>query len=171
MRANVGILSLLGVLGLACADPVHQDAVDALGPEAPGVEPGPLHRPGQPCLVCHGGKGPGQLELSVAGTVYKYAEGKEPLANAIVRFMDAAGRSTFTGTNCAGNFFVQKADFDPKFPLWTRLELGGLVVEMSTPVFADGSCARCHADPLGEQSAGHVYFAPAGMELPGGGCP
>jgi len=33
----------------ACQDAVHDDEVSALGPEAPGVSPGPDHRPGQPC--------------------------------------------------------------------------------------------------------------------------
>ena len=33
-----------------------------------------LHRPGQPCLTCHGGKGPGHVEFSIAGTLYKYPD-------------------------------------------------------------------------------------------------
>ncbi|MBI3204684.1 MAG: hypothetical protein HYZ29_24330 [Myxococcales bacterium] len=156
---------------VACGDPVHTDAVDALGPEAHGVEPGPLHRPGQPCLVCHGGKGPGNLEFSVAGTVYKYADSNEPLANAIVKLVDQSGPSTIVGTNCVGNFFVQRTDFDPVFPLWTRIQLGSLDIEMSTPVFGKGSCAHCHQDSPTESSVGRIYVAPPGAELPGGSCP
>lgn len=156
---------------VACGDPVHTDAVDALGPEAHGVEPGPLHRPGQPCLVCHGGKGPGNLEFSVAGTVYKYADSNEPLANAIVKLVDQGGPSTIVGTNCVGNFFVQRTDFDPVFPLWTRIQLGSLDIEMSTPVFGKGSCAHCHQDSPTESSVGRIYVAPPGAELPGGSCP
>ena len=57
---------------LSCYDPVHDQEVAALGGEAPGVSPGPTHRPGQPCNVCHGGVGPANLRFSVAGTVYQY---------------------------------------------------------------------------------------------------
>ena len=51
-------------------DPVHDEQVAALGPEPAGESPGPLHRPGQPCLVCHGGLGPAHQSFSVAGTVF-----------------------------------------------------------------------------------------------------
>lgn len=171
MRALGRVGGWVALLAVACGDPVHDDAVEALGDEAPGVEPGPLHRPGQPCLVCHGGDGPGEMQFSVAGTIFQYADSLEPLANAIVRLQDDRGRSTFTGTNCAGNFFVQQADFEPSFPLWTRVQFGGLGLDMSTPIFADGSCAGCHRDPPSEDSTGHVYFAPSGFALPGGACP
>ncbi len=139
---------------------------------APGVKPGPLHRPGQPCLVCHSGKGPAALEFSLAGTVYKYLESGEPMANAVVQFVDKAGQRTFTGTNCAGNFFVQRADFDPVFPVWTRVVFGGFPdADMSTPIFREGSCAHCHSDPPGEASAGRIYIANPGTPVPGGSCP
>ena len=171
MRRTLAGLLCAAALSAACADPEHTDAVDALGPEAPGVAPGPLHRPGQPCLTCHGGKGPGHVEFSIAGTLYKYADTAEPLANAIVRLQDHSGLRTFTGTNCAGNFFVQKTDFALAFPVWTRIEFGGSTLDMSTPIFAEGSCAHCHFDPPGESSVGRVYFAPVGLPLPGGDCP
>ena len=41
----------------ACVDESHELQVQALGAEVPGVPMGPLHRPGQPCLVCHGDQG------------------------------------------------------------------------------------------------------------------
>jgi hypothetical protein len=156
---------------VSCGDPARDDAIGALGPEPGGVSPGPLHRPGQPCTLCHGGKGPGNMVFSLAGTVYRYPESKEPLANAIVRFVDAHGAKAFTGTNCAGNFYLQSTDYDPTFPVWTSVEFGGIPLEMSTPIYRDGSCASCHADPAGEESTGHIYFAPAGFALPGSDCP
>src|SRR5207249_3431097 len=61
---------LLAALGgaIACGDPVHDDAVAALGPEAPGVRPGPTPRPGQPGLTCHydppGTRSPGRVVLA-----------------------------------------------------------------------------------------------------------
>lgn len=168
---NRALPLVLAAVVAACGDPVHADAVEALGPEAHGVEPGPLHRPGQPCLTCHGGKGPGNMEFSVAGTIYKYADSSEPLANAVVKLIDQGGPSTIVGTNCAGNFFVQRVDFDPVFPLWTRVKLGSIDIEMSTPVFRAGSCAHCHSDPATESSVGRIYVAPPGTALPGGSCP
>lgn len=155
----------------ACSDPVVEDAREALGPETPGVPEGPLHRPGQPCLLCHDGSGPGELEMSVAGTVYKYPDGAEPLSGAYVDLIDSKGRKFSAATNCAGNFFVQPADFEPEYPLWTTLRFGGAVVDMSTPIFRDGSCARCHTQPTGPESAGQVYFAPRrDIAFPADGC-
>lgn len=163
---------LLALAMLAgCGDPARDDAIDALGPEQGGVPAGPLHRPGQPCVLCHDGNGPGNMVFSLAGTVYRYAETKEPMANAIVRFVDAKGKKTFTGTNCAGNFYVQDTDYDPTFPVWTTVESGGVPLDMSTPIYRDGSCAACHSDPAGAESTGHIYFAPMGLDLPGSGCP
>ena len=54
----------------ATSNPVHDNEVAALGPEDPSVPPGPDHRPGQPCLVCHGGSGPASAQFAVGGTVY-----------------------------------------------------------------------------------------------------
>ncbi len=54
----VAVLATLAVGGACGGDPVHDEEVAALGPEPGGGAPGPEHRPGQPCLVCHGGSGP-----------------------------------------------------------------------------------------------------------------
>lgn len=145
---------------VACSDPVNDDARDALGPEQAGVPPGPLHRPGQPCVLCHGEEGPGDMVMSVAGTVYKFPDSDEPLAGAYVDFIDSSGKKFTAATNCAGNFFVQPEDFDPDFPIWTSLRYGGIAmpIEMSTPVFRERSCAGCHAIKSGTSSPGHVYF-------------
>ena len=77
---------------ISCYDPVHDQEVAALGGEAPGVPQGPLHRPGQPCNVCHGGIGPANLRFSVAGTVYQYSVSPSPAANgATVQLQDVTG--------------------------------------------------------------------------------
>ena len=39
--------------------------------EAPGVRRGPLHRPGQPCLLCHDGALGDPQRFTVAGTVFQ----------------------------------------------------------------------------------------------------
>src|SRR5256885_5077120 len=81
---------MLFAMVVACNDPVHDARVDALGPEIDGVPRGPLHRRGQPCLTCHGGSGPANTELSVAGTVFATPEvGAPPLAGVTVSIYEA----------------------------------------------------------------------------------
>lgn len=171
LSASTSHVALLGLLVGCSADPMHDDRVDALGPEAPGVSPGPLHRPGQPCVLCHGGKGPGDDVFSFAGTVFKQPDSLEPLPDAIVRFVDSERHHYVTATNCAGNFFVHPADFDPTSPVWVSVVFGGIPIEMSSPIFRSGSCADCHGDPPSASSVGHVYFAPGPVAFPPSSCP
>ena len=42
-----------------------------------GISPGPTHRAGQQCLVCHGGDGPGP-DFAFAGTIYATRNDSEP---------------------------------------------------------------------------------------------
>ena len=164
-------LALLA-LGLAtCSlDPVHDEAVSDFGGEAPGVPPGPLHRPGQPCLTCHDGA-TAHPQMSVGGTIYGVLGERAPLANAIVTLTDVNG-STFTATtNAAGNFYVEPSSWSPTFPLHAAVRLGPLVATMSSLVGRDGSCAGCHADPPSRISAGPVYLAAAAALLPDAGAP
>jgi hypothetical protein len=150
------LLLILLVSVAACTDPVREQAIAALGGEAPGVEPGALHRPGQPCLVCHDG---GEVSaFSVAGTVYARAAGTVPVAKVTVELLDADARLWKAVTNCAGNFFVRPEQFQPRYPLWVTLAVGEERLDMESPVFRDGSCASCHGDPKGPASAGHAYF-------------
>jgi len=171
------LLSLLlcapPLLGACHPDPVHSDKVAAQGPEDPGIPTGPLHRPGQPCLVCHGDAGPASMVMSLAGTLYQEDKSRNPLEGAIVQVFDSAGHKTATATNCMGNFFIQKKSFDPVWPVWVQIKYGANLpaVPMSSAIFRDGSCANCHHDPTGRATAGHVYFLPQGtMSFPKGGC-
>lgn len=171
------ILLALATLATACGDPVHDMQREALGGEVDGVPKGPLHRPGQPCLVCHSDYGPAHMVLSFGGTVYEYQYdtnlGDAPLANASITLTDQTGRSYLTATNCAGNFFVQRADFDPVFPVSVRLEYGNLphIPQMTTRIRRDGSCASCHYEPIGPRSPGRVYAQPVEASFPPQGCP
>lgn len=166
------LLALPGLLGACHPDPVHSDAVKAQGPEDPGIPTGPLHRAGQPCLVCHGTSGPASMEMSFAGTIYQDYKSRIPLEGAIVQVFDSAGHKASTATNCVGNFFIQKKQFDPVWPAWVQLQYAGQPVQMNSAIFRDGSCAHCHHDPPGQASAGHVYYAPQGLNMtfPPGGC-
>ncbi len=151
----VGVVSAVLLAG-AC-DPVHDDAVEALGGEAPGVEQGPLHRPGQPCLVCHGGPGPGSPTFSVAGTVFRTRGDRTALPGAIVTLTDASGVQRSFATNEAGNFYVEPGQWAPPFPLRAAVSYGGVTIEMQTRISGDGSCGGCHSDPPSRDAVGHVY--------------
>lgn len=141
----------------SCADPARDRAIEALGPEAPGVKEGPLHRPGQPCLLCHDDAG-NAPPFSVAGTVYIEADSLRPIEDVTVSLIDALGGTFSATTNCAGNFFVRPREYSLEGPIWINMQREQVFREMDTPVYRDGSCAGCHGDPIGPASAGHVFL-------------
>jgi hypothetical protein len=146
----------LVVLATACGDPVRDDIISGLGGEVPGVRHGPLHRPGQPCTLCHDG---GRAhEFSLAGTVFQSTDSRAPLRGAAVRITDATGTTQAIETNAAGNFYVSSDDWSPAFPLWITVEYRGDCLDMKTQDFRDRSCASCHSDPASNEAEGHVYF-------------
>ena len=167
---------------LQCADPEHQAQVDALGGETPGG-PGPTHRPGQPCLTCHGGDGPSKTDFAVAGTIFQTADrGAAGLSGGTVIVYDSSDPSTPTmktaTTNAAGNFYFG-TDWSPVYPLHDiTLDYPGISPprpKMHTRVGRDGSCATCHFDPpdpnatTSRATPGHVYLVLEAGDLPGGG--
>jgi hypothetical protein len=151
LRAAALLVALTG-----CEDPVRDRAVSALGPEAAGVPEGPLHRPGQPCVLCHDGEE--ARALALGGTI-TWAEGSEVAAvGATVDLVDALGARFSARTNCAGNFFVLPEDYQPQYPVWVSLRRGASEIAMESPIHGDGSCATCHASHQGPESAGPVYL-------------
>jgi hypothetical protein len=155
--ASLALLAMTAIAAAAC-DPVHSDATNALGGEAPGVRTGPLHRPGQPCTVCHDGALGDPPEFSVAGTVYQAASSTQALSGASVILTGADGASYSATTNEAGNFYITPKEFAPKYPMRVTVLSGGVPVTMQSHVGWAGSCAKCHVDPPGPDSPGHVYF-------------
>ncbi len=160
----------------SCGDPVHDTRVDALGGEKSGVPTGPTHRSGQPCLTCHGGQGPADLELSVAGTIYQTAApDSPPLEGATVTVFDATqladgGAPRTAVTNAAGNFSFRRTEWAPVYPLHDiSVTFPGVAAPttMHTTVGRDGSCASCHVDPKGPATHGHVYLVLEPADLPG----
>jgi hypothetical protein len=141
----------------SCGDPVPDATVASLGHEDPGVPPGPLHRPGQPCLACHrdGGKA---SNFSIAGTVYKDILSRNPVGNVSVTIIDSVNGTFTATTNCAGNFYVKTDEFAPIYPVWMSMRAGTVQRDMASPSFREGSCAGCHTDPRGPASPGHVYL-------------
>jgi hypothetical protein len=155
--------------GIGCGDPVHDTEVDALGPEDPNVPQGPLHRPGQPCVECHGGAGPGRMVMSFGGTIYEQAAAKKPAVAAIVKLIDANGQSHLSETNCAGNFFVQIVDWAPAFPVHASISYGAFSDEMRTHIGRNGSCAFCHQGVDGPSSVQHIYLSDDATQVIGSG--
>jgi hypothetical protein len=157
--AGIAVIAALAVVASSACDPVHDDARAALGGETAGVPPGPLHRPGQPCLVCHDGASGDPAALSMAGTLFADGNALTPQAGATVHLMDALGSTASVTTNAAGNFFLTPATFTPKYPVHvTSITLGAASITMHSHIGGNGSCAGCHADPAGPDSPGHVYF-------------
>jgi hypothetical protein len=159
------------VLAACGQDPVHDNEVAALGPEAAGVAPGPLHRPGQPCLVCHGGSGPASVQFAVGGTIYQAQSGAlVPQNSAVVSLIDTHSVTASATTNTVGNFWVPEAQWTPAFPVHVAsVTYGDTSVSMTSHIGRDGSCATCHFDPPGGDLVGHVYLVPG--DEPDGGFP
>lgn len=162
--AAVGLFAGVAALGasglVACIDESHELAVKALGSEDPNVAPGPLHRPGQPCVTCHGGSGPASQQFSIGGTVYASQGQSAPAANAMVSIEDITGTTTTVQTNDVGNFYITVQQWQPSYPLLPRVTLGQTTQTMSTHVGRDGSCADCHAKQPGPTSIGPIYITP-----------
>jgi hypothetical protein len=94
----------------------------------------------------------------VAGTVYVDADSLTPIDDVRVNLVDSLGGRFSTTTNCAGNFLVRPQEYALNGPVWVGLQRDEVIREMDTPIYRDGSCAGCHADPLGPISAGHVFL-------------
>jgi hypothetical protein len=154
---------LAGSGGAASCDPVHDDAVTALGGEAPGVRKGPLHRPGQPCILCHDGAIGDPPAFSVAGTIFQTATGLEAADGATITLTSSDGSTHATTANAAGNFYVLPTEYAPVYPMKVAVTYGQVTVKMTSDVGRDGSCATCHLDPAGPGSAGHVFIPPDGV--------
>jgi hypothetical protein len=158
--AAVVVATAAGIVpSVGCVDEVHEQEVAALGPEQPGVPQGPLHRPGQPCITCHGGSGPASQQLSVGGTVYGVEGQLAPAVGSTVSIEDIDGHVWNGTTNAAGNFFATVQQFSPHYPTQPTVTTadGSIPLSMATHIARDGSCADCHANPAGPTSAGPVY--------------
>lgn len=166
MSTRTAFLICVALCTLAACNPVVDNAVDDLGGEAPGVHPGPQHRPGQPCLLCHDGSIGSPPEFSVAGTVFKKPGATEPAVRAVVELQNDDGSAFETTTNSAGNFYLRPGMFKPKFPLQVKVRYQGEEVTMHSTIGREGACAGCHSDPAGPDSPGHVY-----VQLDDGGVP
>jgi hypothetical protein len=160
------VLVALAVAASACVDESHELEVQALGGESPGVPKGPLHRPGQPCLVCHGEGGPASTEFVIAGTVFESQGKTDPATGAGVLIEDVTGSTYTATTNEVGNFYITPNQWSPTFPAQVQVSQDKNVEQMLTHIGRSGSCAECHTSTPGPTSPGPVYVVQA--PLPGG---
>jgi hypothetical protein len=158
-RRGAAVALVSGLLLAACVDETHDLQVQALGGEAPGVPRGPLHRPGQPCLVCHGGEGPSSHSFVMAGTVYAVQGEMAPATGAEVVVEDVKGSIYGATTNEAGNFYIPTDQWAPTLPAQVQVSQGKNSQQMLTHIGRDGSCADCHTPTPGPTSPGPVYLA------------
>ena len=177
MRAPWPLASLI-LAGIgACGDPVVDGQLSALGGEQPNVPQGEYHRAGQPCELCHSANGPASgSPFSVAGTVFAQQQAAIGVDGVTVAMTDTAGSSYVTTTNCVGNFFVRRSQWDPAFPILVRIYKGDHTRTMQGQVGRERSCANCHKDPYSAyeklSSVGHVYLYSADDVVPApGACP
>lgn len=165
-RIAIAIVLSAGVLGLSCTpDPVQHDAVKALGKETAGG-PNEFHRAGQPCGTCHQDGGNASSDFSIAGTIFAGPDNLIGVEGARVDLVDANGTSPPISrpvlTNCVGNFFVLRTDWDPAFPIAVRISKGSVTRTMRSQISRASSCAECHkaelppVDPFG--TVPHVYL-------------
>lgn len=169
--------------GTSCAlDPVHDAKLTELGPERPELYPpeSALHRPGEPCLTCHGQKGPADSQFYMGGTIY-WSRKKDgpPAGNVYVRIVDANNTNWCAVTNCNGNFwFAPRQDRRPiAYPVLTSIELTvepekneatKALRRMSSHIGREGSCAACHIRNLRDYaSPGHIVLYDNDADLEG----
>jgi hypothetical protein len=170
--SSLSLLFVMGVAGaLACDDPVHDSEVSALGDEQ--GSPGPKHRPGQPCLTCHGGSGPAKEHFAVGGTIYAVKDQPQGLAGVDVQLTDSRGDVKHAISNDAGNFYLTADEWSPIAPIHVQISYLTVSAQMGTHIGRDGSCADCHFDPRGAGSPGRIYLVtdPGDLPGPGGGGP
>lgn len=131
--------------------------------QGPGEDGDEEHRPGQPCLVCHGAAyHPGNDVFVLAGTVYPTVDAPDDrgLEGVEVSFIDDAGHEFFALTNRVGNFMVEvrsgleapqqrargrlRIPWEPVFPVSVAVLYQSEDVSMESLIWRDGSCAACH---------------------------
>ncbi len=168
MSSKHFLFALFALFAGACGNRAVDEKIAALGDELPGVEPSEFHRPGQPCVLCHGEYLREEPIMTVAGTIHAFPAQDNPLPvkGVKVKLTDAFGEKFERGTNCAGNFFITKEEWIPAFPLRAEIEypvpegLGSTKrVVMSTRISRDGSCAGCHTGPPTQGTPGWVTCA------------
>jgi len=163
------VVACVAGASISClGDVVQSNGVSALGEDPTGMRNGPLHRAGQPCLVCHGGQGPANAQFSVAGTIYRSHDVATGVNGVNVTLTDSIGNSITALTNDVGNFYLTPKQFTPTYPVRVTIQYLTVTTPMLTHIGREGSCATCHLDPEGLNSAGHIFVVGSDSDFPGG---
>jgi hypothetical protein len=164
-------LTALLCLALAgCPSPVNDDEKEALGGECSDVPESDFHRPGQPCLVCHGEYDRATPVMAMAGTIFATPGQATPVEGAEIILTDSNGTSPPNPvvSNCIGNFFIDSDDWTPAYPVHAEIICPNpddtdkpRRLVMGTRIARDGSCAGCHVGRPGARrdSPGWIYCA------------
>lgn len=160
-RLLVAAVAVLASLAGCIGTTPEQRERDALPPfPYDGDE---LHRPGQPCLLCHS-------EFALAGTVYERITDADGIGGVEVHIVDGMGRAIEATTNRVGTFIVRQGgggrqgetsvSFEPVPPFTISMRgPAGEAQAMQSLVWREGSCAGCHTlDGPDEASAGRVFL-------------
>jgi hypothetical protein len=117
-------------------------------------EEGPLMRPGEDCMRCHGANEDEAKTWSIAGTVYDApdADAQAGLLGAHIQITDASGWSFRLRSNLSGNFYSAES---VAFPLQVCAEKGGATHCMEDPV-QSGACNACHTVPPTGEAPGRI---------------
>ena len=166
---TIRVVAASGVLAIAtfatsCTNPVKDHEIARLGPEADGVSPGPEHRPGQPCVLCHSDGGTAKGKFAIAGTVYTTSKADKGVDKVKIFILDGANADRQTTSNAVGNFFIRDEEWpDLTYPFKTGVEVGTTGIKMQSTVNREGSCNFCHKPPGGDprESIGPIT-APGG---------
>ena len=176
-RATVFILpaALFAVVAIAfssaCTDnPVPDNEIESLGDET--GDPGPDHRPGQPCVICHSAGGPASDDpFAVGGTVFHDPSSAQGVGGVDILFVDSNGSSPNNEvvTSASGNFYVRTSDWAPSFPLYVNIynTADSTKRVMNSHIGREPSCASCHRDAFTAAerlySVGHISLYNAAL--------
>jgi hypothetical protein len=160
----LGAFALVGAIAPACGNPVIDTKIEALGGEQAGVPPGPYHRPGQPCTLCHSDYYGVSPKIVIGGTVFADLNSFKTVEDVEVVLTDSIGETRTLVTNCIGNFYITADTWNPQFPLAAEIRFPVYntdgteqtdptdkskvirkVKAMGSVISRDGSCASCHS--------------------------
>lgn len=172
---------VFALLFAACGDPVREDWEKAVPDD--GKRDNEDHHVGYQCTACHtGGQLRGPPDFSIGGTVFKFRDDTRPLeqrglAGAKVIIYDRDGNRRELRTNRSGNFYLNRNQYDPVFPLTVYIEGpdgqhitgddGKFANQMRSHIGREGGCGFCHKlGSRNEQSwVPEIYFARTEAEL------
>jgi hypothetical protein len=175
MNSKMIVVLALAATSAACGDPSRSAAIAVLGGEQAGFPPNELHRPGQPCVLCHSETGGAEPVLSLGGTLFVEPSPTElyAVADFSVFVFDSEGQAAEMKSNACGNFFIEKKTFNPVFPLRTEIRdsEGKTLNVMNSRIAREGSCNNCHVYPRSPFSPGVIRVFADPIPDPPNNCP